>query len=167
MKKQIKKISSQKQQYWLVKSENTCYSIDDLRRDTVTSWSGVRNYQARNYMRDDMRVGDLVLFYHSNSKPSGIYGLAQVHTKAHADESQFDPKDEHYDPKSSVLHPIWSCVDIAFVQKFDIPITLRELKHNPVFQDMYIARKGDRLSVQPVAQKHFDYILQLAQKEIS
>jgi predicted RNA-binding protein with PUA-like domain len=107
-------------QYWLIKSEMDCYSIDDLKRDKKTSWTGVRNYQARNFMMN-MNTGDVVFFYHSNGSiksPTGIYGIAKVSSLAHPDQSQFDKKDEHFDPKSKQEKPIWYCVDVGFVKKF-------------------------------------------------
>lgn len=148
--------------YWLMKSEGDCYSIDHLKKDKTTEWSGVRNYQARNFMHKDMSVGDLVLFYHSNDKPSGVYGIAKISSKAHPDSTQFDPKDEHYDNKSSVENPIWFCVDVRFVQKFKHPIALSELKRDPKLDGMCIRKKGDRLSIQPVSEKHFNHIINLA-----
>ncbi len=152
------------QKYWLIKSEGDCYSIDTLKQDKKTPWSGVRSYQARNYMRDEMSIGDLALFYHSNSKPSGIYGVAKVVSKPHTDETQFDKKDEHFDPKSNKENPQWICVDFGFVSKLKEPISLTELKADPKLDGMYVRRKGDRLSIQPVSKKHFEYILKLAEK---
>lgn len=147
--------------YWLIKSEADCYSIDDLKRDKKTSWTGVRNYQARNFMRDHMKVGDLVLYYHSNgttSTPTGIHGIAKVVSKAHADETQFDPDDDHYDPKSKKESPTWMCVDVGFVSKFNALITLAELKHDPNLKGLMVTAVGSRLSVQPVSETHFIYI---------
>ncbi len=152
------------EKFWLIKSEGDCYSIDHFKQDKKTSWSGVRSYQARNYMRDEMSIGDLALFYHSNDKPSGVYGLAKVASKPHPDHTQFDPKDEHYDPKSTQENPQWICVDFSFVKKFKHPISLTELKADPKLDGMYVRRKGDRLSIQPVSKKHFEYILKLAQE---
>lgn len=146
--------------YWLIKSEADCYSIDDLKRDGSTPWEGVRNYQARNYMRD-MSVGDLALFYHSNSKPLGIAGIARVVQLAHPDETQFRLGDEYYDAKSKRDKPIWECVDFGFMAKFDRVITLGELKLDPNTAGMVVCQTGGRLSVQPVLRKHFDYILKL------
>ncbi len=145
--------------YWLLKSEGDCYSIDDLKKDKSTAWTGIRNYQARNYMRDDMKKGDMALFYHSNSKPNGIYGIAKITSNAHADETQFDAKDDHYDPKSSKLDPRWVCTDVGFVKKFTEPISLTEIKHDPHLEGMMVRVTGSRLSVQPVSEKHFNYIV--------
>ncbi len=153
-------MQSQKQ-YWLVKSEGGCYSILDLKRDKRTAWSGIRNYQARNFMRDEMRIGDLALFYHSNGKgeePTGVYGIAKVVSKPHPDETQFDKRDEHYDRKSTRENPIWSCVDMAFVRAFKRPVTLAEIKRDPKLAGMAVRERGSRLSIQPVSEKHFTYI---------
>ncbi len=153
-----------KPQFWLIKSEGECYSIDHLKKDKKGPWTGVRSYQARNYMRDDMKVGDLALFYHSNSKPSGVYGIAKVASKPHPDQTQFDSADEHFDPKSKKENPQWVCVDFTFVEKFKNPITLAELKLDPQLEGMYVRRKGDRLSIQPVSQKHFEYVVELGRE---
>jgi predicted RNA-binding protein with PUA-like domain len=150
--------------YWLMKSEGDCYSIDDLKADKRTAWTGVRNYMARNFMVRDMSVGDQVLFYHSSSEPTGIYGLAKVVAKAHVDETQFDKKDEHYDPKATREKSIWQCVDVAFVKKFAEPITLHALKLDPKLSGMMVLQKGSRLSIQPVSKEHFEHIVSLAGK---
>ncbi len=147
--------------YWLVKSEGGCYSIDDLKRDKRTSWTGIRNYQARNFMRDGMKKGDLVLFYHSEGDPSGIYGLAKVASEPHPDETAFDKKDEHYDPKSKREIPAWICVDLSYVKTFKEPLSLADIKCDPKLEGMGVTRKGDRLSVQPVSEKHFAYLLDI------
>jgi len=146
--------------YWLLKSEEDCYSIDDLKKDKKVAWSGVRNYQARNFMRDSMKVGDGVLFYHSSTKVTGVYGIAKVVSAAHADETQFDMKDDHYDPKSKKENPPWICVDIGFVKKFAEPVTLTEIKIDPKLEGMMVRAIGSRLSVQPVSEKHFNYIIE-------
>ncbi len=151
--------------YWLIKSEGECYSIDDLKKDKKTSWGGVRNYQARNFMMRDMQVGDGVLFYHSlgsAKEPAGVYGVAKVASKAHPDETQFDKKDMHYDGKATKEKPIWYCVDMAFVKKFKVPVTLPEIRLDPAFAGMPLLAPGQRLSVMPVSKKHFDYMLTLA-----
>jgi predicted RNA-binding protein with PUA-like domain len=154
------------QQYWLMKSEGDCYSIDDLARDGTASWDGVRNYQARNFMTQDMRVGDLVLFYHSNSSPSGVYGIAKVATLAHPDESQFKKSAKsklasdmsHFDPKATRDKPIWYCIDVAFVSKARTPLSLTLIKSDPELSGMLVRAPGSRLSIQPVSEKHFVYI---------
>jgi predicted RNA-binding protein with PUA-like domain len=150
--------------YWLIKSEASCYSIDDFKKDGKVPWTGVRNYQARNFMRDSMSAGDDVLFYHSSSEPNAIVGLAKVTSLAHADLSAQDKKDDHFDPKSTKENPIWMCVDMQFVKKFKNPITLAQIKFRPDLKDMVVAQKGSRLSVQPVSGGHFKRIIELANK---
>ena len=153
--------------YWLIKSEHDCYSIDDLKRDRKTAWTGVRNYQARNFM-NSMEIGDEILFYHSGGdkhNPTGVYGTARVSGKAKPDETQFDKGDDHYDPKASLQKPIWYCVDVAFVSKFKHPVTLTEIKHDPKLSGIPVAQTGSRLSVQPVSEKHFKYIVALSQEK--
>lgn len=146
--------------YWLIKSEGDCYSIDDLKRDKKTSWTGVRNFQARNFMRDKMNIGDGILFYHSNAKPNGVYGVACVASKPHADETQFDKKDEHFDTKAKKENPTWICVDVSFVKKFAEPVSLDMIKFDPALAGMPVRERGSRLSVQPVSEKHFTYIVE-------
>lgn len=141
-----------------MKSEGDCYSIDDLKRDKKTSWSGVRNYQARNFMRDNMQVGDLVLFYHSGGSSIGIYGIAKVCTKSHPDETQFEKDGEYYDPKATRENPRWWCVDVCFIRKFKEPVTLAYIKLDPKLQSMRVVQQGSRLSIQSVSEKHFNYI---------
>ncbi len=149
--------------YWLVKSEGNCYSIDDLKRDKRTSWEGIRNFQARNFMKDGMKKGDPVLFYHSMSDPTGVYGVAKVVSEAHIDESALDPKDEHYDVKAVKYEKegkdaLWSCVDLEFVKKFARPVSLDEMKRERDLHGILVLRKGQRLSVMPVEEKHFKKI---------
>ena len=154
--------------YWLIKSEGTCYSIADMRRDKRAPWTGIRNYQARNFMRDQMQPGDLALFYHSNGtdkEPTGVYGVVQVASKPHADETQFDTKDEHYDPKSKKDAPLWQCVDMAFCEQYSAPVTLAEIKGDPKLAGMAVRERGSRLSIQPVSEKHFTYIQKLASQK--
>lgn len=153
-------------QYWLMKSEPEAFSIDDLTRapKQTTSWDGVRNYQARNFMRA-MRVGDQVLFYHSNADPPAVVGIAEVVTPAYPDDTAFDPKDRHYDPKSTPQKPLWDMVDIRFVRKFSGPIGLDALRKIPTLKKMELLRKGSRLSVQPVRPVEWETILALSQKQ--
>jgi len=152
--------------YWLMKSEPECYSIDHLKRDKVEMWDGTRNYQVRNMMRDDMVVGDLALFYHSNAgKETGCVGVMKVHSKAYPDPTQFDPKSEHPDPKSDPENPRWLCVDMKFVEKLDRNVTLQEIKLDPKFDGMPLIRKGNRLSVFPISKQHFDRVCKLAEYE--
>ena len=151
--------------YWLMKSEPDCYSIDDLKKDKVTMWDGTRNYQVRNMMRDDMRVGDLVLFYHSNAgSENGVVGVMKVVKKAYPDPTQFDPKSDHPDPKSDPENPRWLCVDVRFVEKLPHLVSLSEIKLDPAFTGMPLVKKGNRLSVFPVNKKHFDKIIALGKK---
>ena len=148
--------------YWLMKSEPDCYSIDDLKRDKVEMWDGTRNYQVRNMMRDEMRVGDMALFYHSNAgKETGVVGVMEIVKEAYPDPTQFDPKSDHPDPKSDPENPRWLCVDVKFKSKLKEVITLQELKDNPKFKDMAVVQRGNRLSVMPVKKTHFDAILKL------
>ncbi len=157
----MKNKSSKK--YWLLKSEGDCYSIDDLKRDKKTAWTGIRNYQSRNFMRDSMSVGDVAFFYHSNGKgeaPTGIYGLVTVSSASHPDETQFDKKDEHFDPKATKEKPIWYCVDVKFTKKFKEPITLAQIKFDPKLEGMLVRARGSRLSVQLVSEKHAEYLIQ-------
>ena len=148
--------------YWLVKTEPSCYSIDDLRREKIGVWSDVRNYQARNHLRA-MKKGDRLLFYHSSTDVVGVVGIARVSREAYPDPSQFDSRSDTYDAKSTEEHPRWDAVDVRFEKKFHIPITLKELKNDPYFTEMLVVRKGMRLSVQPVLEKHFVCIEALAQ----
>ena len=147
--------------YWLMKSEPTAFSIDDLKRKRQEPWDGVRNYQARNFMRDDMRPGDKVFFYHSNCAVPGIVGIAAVATDAYPDPSQFDPKSNHFDPDSSRDKPRWVLVDVKFVKKLKRTISLDELKADAALAEMPLVRKGNRLSVMPVDAAHWKYILAL------
>ena len=152
-----------KRRYWLVKSEPDAYSIDDLERDGQAEWDGVRNYQARNFMRDDMTVGDLVLFYHSNAKPPGVAGVAKVATEAYPDPTQFDPTSKYHDPKATEEAPRWHLVDLSFVEKFDAVLGLDVLKeHADDLEGMMVIKRGIRFSVQPVEKEHFRKVLKLA-----
>jgi predicted RNA-binding protein with PUA-like domain len=151
-------------QYWLVKSEPSCYSIQDLKRDKTTSWTDVRNYQARNYLRT-MKKGDLVLFYHSSCAVPAVVGTAIVSKEAYPDPTQFDSKNEGYDPKSTKENPRWSTVDVQLLEIFNDPLTLNELKTDPAFGGMEVTKQGSRLSVQSVSQDHFSHVLKLRSKE--
>lgn len=147
---------------WLMKSEPEVYSIHDLRRDGITPWTGVRNYQARNFMRDTMRVGDRVLFYHSNANPPGIAGLAEVASEPYPDPTQFEKDSDYHDPKATREKPIWYLVDVSFVAAFSDVVTLDQLKHTPGLDDMLVVRRGMRLSVQPVTREQFKIVTGLA-----
>ena len=144
--------------YWLLKSEPTSYSIDDLKRDKSTLWEGVRNYQARNFMSKEMKTGDEVLFYHSNADPPAVAGIAQVSGPAEPDPTQFDESDSHYDPKATPADPIWLCVRVKFKQKFVREVALPELREQKELQNMVLLKKGSRLSVQPVTEKEFKIV---------
>ncbi len=148
--------------YWLMKSEPSAFSIDDLINipKQSTCWDGVRNYQARNYMKK-MEVDDLVFFYHSNCKVPGIIGIAKVICKAYPDFTAWDPYDGHYDPKSSPATPRWEMVDIQFVEKFPDVIPLQLLNRQPELQNMPLVRKGNRLSVLPVTENEWKHILKM------
>ena len=147
--------------YWLFKSEPTAYSFADLQaeEDQTAEWDGVRNYQVRNYMRDDMKVGDGVLFYHSSAKPLAVVGTASIVREAYADSTALDPAEKHYDAKSSPDNPIWLMVDIKAEQEFKRPVTLDEMKQNPRLQNMLVIRRGMRLSIQPVTQEEWDEVV--------
>jgi predicted RNA-binding protein with PUA-like domain len=147
--------------YWLMKSEPDTFSIDNLKQKKREAWDGVRNYQARNFMRDGMRVGDGVFFYHSNCAEPGIAGLAEVASDAYPDPSQFDPKSKYFDPGSSRDNPRWMLVDVKFEKKLKRVITLDELKTHPKLEGMTLLRKGNRLSVMPVEATEWKYILGL------
>lgn len=150
-------------QYWLMKSEPDAFSIDDLYScpKKTDCWDGIRNYQARNMMRDQMKVGDLVFFYHSNAKPPGIVGIAQITSTAYPDHTQFDPDSKYYDPKSTQDNPRWCMIDVTFKKKFSRMITLDELKHSTALADMALVRKGNRLSIMPVRAQEWTTILDM------
>ena len=150
--------------YWLMKSEPEEFSIDDLRQrpGRREPWDGVRNYQARNMMRDQMSRGDRILFYHSNCEVPGIVGIAKVVSDAYPDPTAFDPKDKHYDPKSDPDDPRWFLVDVGYVRKFKRTLSLAELReHAEALGDFPLLRKGNRLSVMPVTEAQWEYILTL------
>ena len=148
--------------YWLFKSEPTAYSFDDLMNDPDgwAEWDGVRNYQARNMMRDDMKVGDSILFYHSNAKPMAVVGIASVVREGYDDFHGLDPDDKHYDPKATPEKPIWSMGDIKGERPLARPVTLAEIKDNPKLKDMLLIRKGMRLSIQPITKEEFDEVVE-------
>lgn len=149
--------------YWLMKSEPSAFSIVDLARapGQTTCWDGVRNYQARNYMRK-MKVGDRILFYHSNAEPPAVVGIAKVVREAYPDHTAFDKKDKHFDPKSNPANPTWDMVDIKVVRKFPRPLSLDSLGKQPGLKKMELLRRGSRLSVQPVRPQEWTIILALA-----
>lgn len=149
--------------YWLVKSEPDVFSIDDLAKskNQTTYWDGVRNYQARNYMRDEMKKGDKVIFYHSNTKPPAAVGVCEVVKEGYPDFTAFDPDDKHYDPKSKKENPAWYMVDIKLIKKFPKAVTLDEIKQNPKLKNMKLVQRGNRLSVLPVTKEEFDEIVRM------
>ena len=148
-------------QYWLMKSEPTEYSIDDLKKDKVEHWDGVRNYQARNMMRDDMKKGDLAFMYHSNCDEIGIVGIMVIERESYPDHTAFDKKDKHFDPKSDPDNPRWFMVDVRYKRKLKRTITLAELKEQKELKNLPLLRRGNRLSIMPVSKKHWDFILTL------
>lgn len=146
--------------YWLVKSEPDVYPFSQLQSDGSTHWDGVRNYQARNFMRDKMKLDDLVLFYHSNTKPPHIAGLARVCKEGYPDHTSWDPKSKYFDEKSSPENPRWSMIDIEPIRVMTV-VNLSELKQNPALEGMPLLARGQRLSVQPVSKPHFDEICKM------
>jgi predicted RNA-binding protein with PUA-like domain len=151
------------ERYWLMKSEEDVYSIRDLERDGTTFWEGVRNYEARNIMRDEMKVGDQVLFYHSNANPPGVAGLARVVKEAYPDYFAFIPDSDYFDPKSDPQDPRWHMVDVEFVEAFDEVVPLQEIKDRPELEDMVLVKRA-RLSVQPVEPEEFRIIREMGRK---
>lgn len=141
--------------YWLIKSEPDVFSIDHLARVKREPWTGVRNYQARNFMWKDMKPGDLALFYHSNAKPPGIAGVAKVAGPPYPDDTQFDPDSEYHDPKATREKPRWWLVDFEFVGKFPAMLTLEALRKDPVLTEMMVCQRGTRLSITPADPLHF------------
>ncbi|MBK8313110.1 MAG: EVE domain-containing protein [Acidobacteria bacterium] len=152
--------------HWLMKSEPESFSIDDLAKmpGKTTFWDGVRNYQARNFMRE-MEPGDQVFFYHSNADPPSIVGIAEVVKKAYPDPTALDPRNHHYYPKSTPANPIWEMVDIRLIRKFDQALSLDRLRDVPGLEKMELLRKGSRLSVQPVKPQEWKIILRIAEKD--
>jgi len=147
--------------YWLMKCEPAAYTIDDLARDGRTGWEGVRNYQARNFMRDDMQAGDPVLFYASNADPSGVTGLAEIARAAYPDPFARKKGHKYYDPASTEAKPIWYSVDLAFVERFPAVVPLETLKKSRGLEQMMVNQKGSRLSVQPVTRAEFAIVSRL------
>ncbi len=150
--------------YWLMKCEPSAYSIDDLERDGQTCWEGVRNYQARNFMRDEMRVGDGVLFYASNADPSGVTGIARVAKAAYPDHFAWKKAHKYFDSRSAKDSPTWYMVDIGFVERFIDTMSLAALKATKGLEAMMVTRKGSRLSVQPVTKAEFDIVARRGRK---
>jgi predicted RNA-binding protein with PUA-like domain len=151
--------------YWLFKSEPDTFSIDDLcsRPKQIEPWDGVRNYQARNFLRDKIHVGDHAFFYHSNCTPPGIVGIIEIVKAGYPDHTAWDPKSNYFDPASLPAKPRWFMVDIRFIKKFNRPVLLNEIKQHPILKKMVVAQKGNRLSITPVADEEWKIILQLGQ----
>lgn len=145
--------------YWLMKSEPDVFSIDDLKQVRVEPWDGIRNYQARNFMRDEMRIGDQAFFYHSNCDEPGIVGIMKVASKPYPDHTQFEPDSRYHDPKSDPDNPRWILVDVRFVRKLKRTVTLTEMRQEPELEGMRLLMRGNRLSVMPVDKPHWDHIL--------
>lgn len=149
------------QRYWLFKSEPSAYSYDDLVRDGVGEWDGVRNFQVRNWLKDEIKVGDRVLFYHSSAKPTGVVGIAKVVRDGYPDHTAWDPTSEHPDPKSTPERPLWYMVDLAPETKLDRIVTLDEMRTVPDLADMMILKRGNRFSITPLTQREFEAIERL------
>ena len=149
-----------------MKSEPNAYSIEHLKKDKTAIWDGVRNYQSRNLMQFEMEVGDLVLFYHSNTKVPGVTGIAYIAKEAVPDPEQFNPDSKYYDPKASPKKPIWFAVTVGYKKTFANVVTLEEMKSNPRLKDMLVVRKGIRLSVQPVSKEEFDEVCGMVYNQI-
>lgn len=150
--------------YWIMKSEPSEFSIDDLKKVKTEPWDGVRNYQVRNMFRDEFSVGDKALFYHSNTAEIGIVGEMEVVSQAYPDPTQFDPQDSHYDSKSDPEKPRWLLVDVKFINKYPRTVTLAELKNDNDFATLPLVQKGNRLSVMPISKYHYQQIQKLAKQ---
>lgn len=152
--------------YWLLKSEPKAYSISDLKRDKKAFWDGVRNYQARNFMMKDMKKGDKALFYHSSADPSGVAGLAEVCEEAKPDLTAMDKKSIYYDPKATKDNPRWFAVTVNFIRDFDKIISIKELRKEKTLKNMSLLKKGQRLSVMPITQVEYQWIVQMSKKAL-
>ncbi|MFU8804976.1 MAG: EVE domain-containing protein [Bradymonadaceae bacterium] len=150
-------------QYWLMKSEPDVFSLDDLKGRESEPWSGVRNYEARNLMRDQMKVGDQILFYHSNARPSGVVGVAEVASEPYADPTQFDESSGYHDPKATKEEPRWVLVDVRYVSHLPRLVSLKEIKANSNLEEMVLVKRS-RLSVTPVLKNEFDEVLRMAEE---
>ena len=162
MAKAAAKSTTKSRHYWLFKSEPECYSIDDLVRDGSTFWDGVRNFQARNILRDEIRIGDRVFFYHSSTEPMAIVGTMEVTKAGYGDSTARDKKNDHFDPKSTIENPIWFMVDVRLRKKFEQPVTREMMKDNSELKEMMLLAKGSRLSIQPVTGEEWRAIHALA-----
>jgi len=156
---------AEKKRYWLMKCEPEAYAIEDLERDGTTTWEGVRNFQARNSLRDDMKAGDGVLFYASNADPTGVTGLAEISREGYPDPFAFKKGHKYFDPKSDPANPTWYMVEIRFVERFPDIVTLATLKETQGLEKMVVTQKGSRLSVQPVTKEEFAIVTRLGRKK--
>lgn len=149
--------------YWLFKSEPEVFSIEDLKKskNKTTHWDGVRNYQARNFIRDEMKKGDKVLFYYSNADPKTVVGICEIIKDGYADATQFDSESEYFFPSADPKNPVWYMVDIKYVKEFKKHVTLDEIKKNPRLKKMRLIQKGNRLSVMPVTKEEFDEVVKM------
>lgn len=149
--------------YWLMKSEPDVFSFSDLKKrpKKTEPWNGVRNYQARNFMRDEMKVGDLVLFYHSSCEIPGVAGIAKVSSDPYPDSTQFDKKSEYFDPKASIENPRWFLIDVTFLEDLKHFVSLEEIKKHKKLSEMRLLQRGNRLSILPVTREEFEYIAKL------
>lgn len=150
-------------QYWLFKSEPNCFSIDDLEQVGTEPWDGIRNYQARNMLRDDCKIGDKVIFYHSSCKVPGAVGIMEVVKESYPDHTAFDPNSEHPDPKSDPKNPRWFMVDVKFIKKFKNLVSLKTIKSMPEFKDMKLVQRGNRLSLFQISKEEFELINNLSE----
>jgi predicted RNA-binding protein with PUA-like domain len=150
--------------YWLIKSEPQSYGIDALKKDKKTAWTGVRNFQARNYMRDAMNIGDEILFYHSSCPHPGVYGVAKVASAPYADPTQFDAKGHYFEPRATKDKPVWMLVDISYVRTLTHPVLISEIRAEPSLHKMLILQPGSRLSITPVTKAEFETVIGLSKK---
>jgi len=152
--------------YWLMKSEPDCYSIDDVAAEKGPAiWEGCRNYTVRNFFRDDFKVGDLAFFHNSNSNPAGVAGVMKITGEAEPDPTQFDPNSMYFDPKSKPEAPRWLAPRVSFEEKFDKVISMADMREIDGLEDMWVLRKGQRLSVMPVTEKEWDILMKAAHKK--
>lgn len=149
--------------YWLIKSEPSVFSIDDLinSKEQTTYWDGVRNYQARNYLRDEMKINDKVIFYHSNSEPPAAVGVCEVVKEGYPDFTAFDPESNHYDPKSNPDSPAWFMVDVKFISKFANPVSIEQMRNKEKLKNLKLLQRGNRLSVMPISKEEFNQIVKM------
>lgn len=156
-----------KKNFWLVKSEPDVFSFEDLKKskNKTTCWDGVRNYQARNFLKNEMKAGDEVLFYHSNTEPPAVVGVCRVVKEGYADHTQFDPEDKHFFPSADPKNPIWYMVDIQFAKQLRKPVTLADIKTNRKLKNMKLVKRGNRLSVMPVQKEEFDEIIKMGESK--